>query len=96
MHMYGITEESGLLKSFLSYASQLSAASILVFFGLFFFLFLTSFPHPTLPTPQQSLGWGERGMVPVSAGSRVLFSLWGALIYTWRPQITDGCYILIY
>lgn len=95
MHMYGITEESGLLKSFLSYASQLSAASILVFFGVVFF-FLTSSPHPTLPTPQQSLGWGETGMVPVSAGSRVLFSLWGALIYTWRPQITDGCYILIY
>ena len=64
--------------------------------GFFCFLFLTSSPHPTLPIPQQSLGWGERGMVPVSAGSRVLFSLWGALIYTWRPQITDGCYILIY
>ena len=50
--------------------------------------------HILSPHPHTSNHW--RGTVPVPAGSQVLFSLWGALIYIWRPQITDGCYILIY
>ena len=33
------------------------------------------------PAPQQS-PWG---------GSICWFTVWGALIYIWRPEITDGC-----
>ena len=38
----------------------------------------------------------HHGGVAASAGSQVLFSLLGAFIYVWRPQITDACYILVY
>ena len=52
-------------------------------------------PHPA---PQQSLGvgvGGGRGGEVASAGSQALFSLLGALIHIWRPEIAGGCYLRV-
>ena len=67
----------GFLKSFLSCASQLSEASILVFFD---------FSHASEPLSTEAEGrW-----VVASAELQALFSVLGALIHIWKPQNADG------
>ena len=60
--------------------------------------------HPVLlishiPGPLRQLlnnHCGESEGAAVSAGSKALCSLLGALIHIWRLEIADGCYILVY
>ena len=78
--MYGKIQESGIIE-------VTPSLSISAVWGQHLVVLISHIPQ---------LLSNHHGGVAASAGLQVLFSLLGAFIHVWRPQIADGCYILVY
>ena len=80
--MYGKMQESGIIE-------VTSSISISAIWGRHLVVLISHIPDPQLLS-------NHHGGVAASAGLQVLFSLLGGFIHDWRPQIAEGCYILVY
>ena len=80
--MYGKMQESGIIE-------VTPSISISAIWGRHLVVLISHIPDPQLLS-------NHHGRVAASAGLQVLFSLLGGFIHVWRPQIAEGCYILVY
>ena len=86
-NLWGNALSGVICHSFNIHLSYLGPASWVFFVVCLFFYF----SNP--PLSQLFSCHYEEGVA--SAGSQALLSLLGVLILVWRPEIADGCYILL-